>query len=78
MMADKDTGCGIGVLLRMMWVMGVVLVRAVGGRKNDEDSHEAEAVFDADAEEILVSPPQYTPYPDEKAAVANNDKPQTE
>ena len=77
-MADGDIGCGIGVLLRMMWVMGVVLVRAVSGRRGDEDAHEAEAVFDADAEEILVAPPQYTLYPEEKAAVVNNDKPQTE
>ncbi|KAI0731607.1 hypothetical protein C8Q72DRAFT_821582 [Fomitopsis betulina] len=67
-------GCGIGVLLRMMWVMGVVLVRAVSSRRSDDNVHEAVAVFDADAEEILVAPPQYTFYPEEKAPVAHDDK----
>lgn len=72
--ADADIGCGIGVLLRMMWVMGVVLVRAVSSRRSDDNVHEAVAVFDADAEEILVAPPQYTFYPEEKAPVAHDDK----
>ena len=76
-MTNGNIGCGIGVLLRMMWVMGVVLVRAISGRRGDEDVHEADAVFDADAEEILVAPPQYTFYPQEKAPIADSDKPQT-
>ncbi|KZT65332.1 hypothetical protein DAEQUDRAFT_731492 [Daedalea quercina L-15889] len=67
-------GCGIGVLLRMVWVMGVVVARAIGGRRSDEDA--PEAVFDADAEEIVVAPPVYTVYPDEKAPVVVEDKPQ--
>ncbi|KAH9839046.1 uncharacterized protein C8Q71DRAFT_491605 [Rhodofomes roseus] len=68
-------GCGIGVLLRMVWVIGVVLARAVSGRRSEDSS---EDVFDADAEEILVAPPQYTQYPDEKVAVvaAIEEKPQ--
>ncbi|CCL98187.1 uncharacterized protein FIBRA_00181 [Fibroporia radiculosa] len=61
-------GCGIGVLLRMVWVMGVVLARMISGRRNDES---AEDVFDLDAEEILVPPPQYT---DEKIALAIDNK----
>lgn len=59
MMTDKYTG----VLLRMIRVMGVVLVRAVGGCQNNEDSHEVEDVFDADTEKIRAWPPQYAPYP---------------
>ncbi|KAI0948937.1 hypothetical protein AcW1_008673 [Taiwanofungus camphoratus] len=57
-------GCGIGVLLRMLWVLGVVLVRTIRGTRSEEP---AETVFDLDAEEILASPPQYT---DEKVALA--------
>ncbi|PCH35947.1 hypothetical protein WOLCODRAFT_28229 [Wolfiporia cocos MD-104 SS10] len=62
-------GCGIGVLLRMMWVLGIVMVRAISGRRSEDA---AETVFDLDAEEILVPPPQYT---DEKVAIATDDKP---
>ncbi|TFK82524.1 hypothetical protein K466DRAFT_590454 [Polyporus arcularius HHB13444] len=49
-------GCGIGVLLRMVWVMVLVTARAFRGSR-DEDA-EYEVVFD-DAE-LLVPPPQYT------------------
>ncbi|KAH9932529.1 uncharacterized protein B0H18DRAFT_986090 [Fomitopsis serialis] len=66
-------GCGIGVLLRMVWVMGVVLARTIGGSRSEDT---AEAVFDADAEEILVAPPQYTQYPDEKTPAVVEEKPQ--
>jgi len=65
-------GCGIGVLLRMVWVVGVVMARAITGRRTEESIEEsAEAVFDMDAEEILVAPPQYT---DEKAIYVVDDK----
>ncbi|KZT04180.1 uncharacterized protein LAESUDRAFT_761286 [Laetiporus sulphureus 93-53] len=56
-------GCGIGVLLRMVWVLGVVVARSLSGRRTEEP---AESVFDIDAEDILVPPPQYT---DEKVAL---------
>ncbi|KAF9814075.1 hypothetical protein IEO21_05315 [Rhodonia placenta] len=67
-------GCGIGVLLRMIWVLGVVLVRAVSyGRQSEEhDNVETIFVMASDAEEILVPPPQYT---DEKVAYIVDDKP---
>ncbi|KAJ8454834.1 hypothetical protein ONZ51_g12798 [Trametes cubensis] len=58
--------CGIGVLLRMVWVMVLVTARAIRGpsrRSSDIDSaHDGYdiVVFDEDAEEILVPPPQYT------------------
>ncbi|KAI0041462.1 hypothetical protein FA95DRAFT_1576341 [Auriscalpium vulgare] len=65
-------GCGIGVLLRMFYVLAVVLVRAVRGRslrgeEDDFDHVEYEGVLFIDAEEIVVPPPQYT---DEKVAAA--------
>ncbi|RPD54440.1 hypothetical protein L227DRAFT_511759 [Lentinus tigrinus ALCF2SS1-6] len=50
-------GCGIGVLLRMVWVMVLVTARAFRGSR-DEDAEYEEVIFD-DAE-ILVPPPQYT------------------
>ncbi|KAF7376849.1 F-box domain-containing protein [Mycena sanguinolenta] len=68
-------GCGIGVLLRMFWVLTVLTYRAVRG-----PSSFAIAVSEAEqyvilegedgegAEEIFVAPPMYT-YPVEKVAL---------
>lgn len=58
----------------MIWVLGVVLVRAVSyGRQSEEhDNVETIFVMASDAEEILVPPPQYT---DEKVAYIVDDKP---
>ncbi|KAI0355798.1 hypothetical protein OH77DRAFT_1520863 [Trametes cingulata] len=58
-------GCGIGVLLRMMWVMVLVTVRAIrGGSANGDERDGYDVVFDTDADaeaaELLVPPPQYT------------------
>ncbi|KAI9067515.1 hypothetical protein FKP32DRAFT_1672967 [Trametes sanguinea] len=65
-------GCGIGVLLRMVWVMALVTVRAIRGPSTDRDSSTSsqegiivdgytyDVVFDEDAEDILAPPPQYT------------------
>ncbi|KAJ7140902.1 hypothetical protein C8R44DRAFT_692780 [Mycena epipterygia] len=62
-------GCGIGVLLRMFWVMMVISYRMIKGpRPASEDEHEY-TVIDIDAEEIFVAPPHYT-YPVEKVAEA--------
>ncbi|KAJ7502595.1 hypothetical protein B0H11DRAFT_644121 [Mycena galericulata] len=68
-------GCGIGVLLRMFWVMAVISYRLVRGQRpvcgstsQDYEEHEY-TVVDLDAEEIFVAPPQYT-YPVEKTEVA--------
>ncbi|KAI0646016.1 hypothetical protein C8Q79DRAFT_729598 [Trametes meyenii] len=54
-------GCGIGVLLRMVWVMVLVTARAIRGGSGREDGEEEgyEVVFDDEAE-LLVPPPQYT------------------
>ncbi|CAL1705982.1 unnamed protein product [Somion occarium] len=68
-------GCGIGVLLRMIWVMSLLTIRMFrsGNRASDEDFYNQTSddmeyiVFDGDAETILVPPPQYT---DEKVALA--------
>ncbi|EJF65612.1 hypothetical protein DICSQDRAFT_133207 [Dichomitus squalens LYAD-421 SS1] len=49
-------GCGIGVLLRMVWVMVLVTARAFRGSRDEETEYEV--VFDE--AEMLVPPPQYT------------------
>ena len=49
-------GCGIGVLLRMVWVMVLVTARAFRGSREEETEYDV--VFDE--AEMLVPPPQYT------------------
>ncbi|KAJ7617983.1 hypothetical protein FB45DRAFT_933054 [Roridomyces roridus] len=65
-------GCGIGVLLRMLFVLTVISYRLIRGQRSSpaNDEHEYTVVeFDfADAEEIFVAPPQYTYPTDEKVA----------
>lgn len=69
---NSVTGCGIGVLLRMFWVMAVVITRSFRGRSNDDDDDvEHILVFERDAEDIFVPPPEYT---DEKVALVVEDK----
>ncbi|KAI0032688.1 hypothetical protein K488DRAFT_85592 [Vararia minispora EC-137] len=61
-------GCGIGVLLRMVWVITVLFCRAVRGtnsaQEEDGVNNQYEEVAFLLPEEIFVSPPEYT---DEKA-----------
>ncbi|KAA1475612.1 hypothetical protein DENSPDRAFT_932475 [Dentipellis sp. KUC8613] len=61
-------GCGIGVLLRMFWVLAILTIRVIKGapREPTAEAMYAEVVFD-DAEDLVVPPPQYT---DEKVAQA--------
>jgi len=65
-------GCGIGVLLRMVWVMGIITYRMIRGER-DEESDYTTIVFEQHAEEYVVPPPQYT---DEKVEAVDN-KPAT-
>jgi hypothetical protein len=59
-------GCGIGVLLRMFWVMVVISYRMIKGPSSTSEQEHEYTVIDMDAEEIFVAPPTYT-YPVEKA-----------
>jgi hypothetical protein len=58
----------------MLWVLSVVLYRTVRG--HPADSEEYYKLFDqeTDAEEIIVAPPKYTTYSDEKVAVPVEDE----
>jgi hypothetical protein len=60
-------GCGIGVLLRMFWVLAVVAYRVIKRRPgSEEDEYTHITIF----EEVEVeAPPHYTYPVDEKAAV---------
>jgi len=60
-------GCGIGVLLRMFWVLAIISYRALNGSNDDETEYTHLVVEEyPDAEEIVVAPPTYT-YIDEKS-----------
>jgi len=64
-------GCGIGVLLRMFWVMSVLTYRTIRGEREEEDHFEHEyVVFEQDAEGMFVPPPEYI---DEKAKTVEED-----
>ncbi|KAF5385852.1 hypothetical protein D9615_002683 [Tricholomella constricta] len=62
-------GCGIGVLLRMLWVLAVVSYRLAKGPR-EEDGHRYTEILVVeeydDAEEVAPAPPTYT-FDDEKA-----------
>ncbi|EGO00363.1 hypothetical protein SERLA73DRAFT_180938 [Serpula lacrymans var. lacrymans S7.3] len=61
-------GCGIGVLFRMVWVLMVLTYRTIRGEREEDDTLEHEyIVFEEDAENVYVPPPQYT---DEKVREA--------
>ncbi|THH18663.1 hypothetical protein EW146_g2358 [Bondarzewia mesenterica] len=62
-------GCGIGVLLRMIYVLALVTVRAIHGSRDSNEPTDVlyPVVLIEDAEDIVVAPPQYT---DEKVTAA--------
>lgn len=68
-------GCGIGVLLRMLWVLSVVTLRSIRGR---DESHHYTVIAVEEVDEALPSPPPTYVYPvDEKIMFeeANKGKP---
>ncbi|KAF8149387.1 hypothetical protein B0H34DRAFT_785387 [Crassisporium funariophilum] len=65
-------GCGIGVLLRMFWVLTVVAYRAMKGRRDEDEVEYSQITIIEDfedAEEIHSPPPNYTYPVDEKADI---------
>lgn len=75
----RALGCGIGVLLRMFWVLAVLVVRTVRGTNDTASTDNLvfhEVIF-TDAEDLVVPPPNYTL--DEKAPLyPTEEKPQVE
>jgi hypothetical protein len=50
-------GCGVGVLVRMFWVLTVLLIRSMRGPRRDEEFLADEVIFE---EHQHLIPPQYT------------------
>ncbi|KAF9050474.1 hypothetical protein BJ165DRAFT_1342095 [Panaeolus papilionaceus] len=70
-------GCGIGVLLRMFYVLTILAVRSFKGRNSDEVQYSRVVVIEdyEDAERQITSPPPTYAYPiDEKHAEEVNAK----
>jgi len=65
-------GCGIGVLLRMFWVLSVVTYRSICGDRDDGYTQVAVIEEYVNAEDIVVPPPTYT-IVDEKDQVKAKD-----
>ncbi|KAF8802667.1 hypothetical protein BYT27DRAFT_7215182 [Phlegmacium glaucopus] len=62
-------GCGIGVLLRMVWVIAVVMYRTVRGRSSDEHEYSQITIIEEIVDNTPNSaPPTYTYPVDEKVA----------
>jgi len=61
-------GCGIGVLLRMFFVLSVVLYRSLRG-SNEEPEYEEVLVFEVEENEARRAPPPYVYPVDQKEAV---------
>ncbi|KAF8321501.1 hypothetical protein F5887DRAFT_927812 [Amanita rubescens] len=52
-------GCGLGVLLRMMWVLSVITFRAIRGRKAEETEYTIIHEYIEDDEAPTSAPPSY-------------------
>jgi len=63
-------GCGIGVLLRMIFVLGVVMYRAVKGQRGDEHEYSQITIIEEIVDTPKSAPPTYTYTVDEKVAIA--------
>jgi len=59
-------GCGLGVLLRMFWVLSVLAYRTVRGERGEETLDREYIVYEQVPETLFVAPPEYV---DEKAKV---------
>ncbi len=73
------TGCGIGVLLRMFWVLSIVGYRSLRGRNGDEYTPiSTMEEYDSDDETVIsvpsskIEPPKYIYIVDAKEAIEGN------
>ena len=68
-MLTYRSGCGIGVLLRMVFVLAVVMFRAVKGRRGEEQHEYSQITI---IEEIVDNPNNSPPsYLDEKVPIVD-------
>ncbi|KAH0828100.1 hypothetical protein J3R83DRAFT_3759 [Lanmaoa asiatica] len=61
-------GCGIGVLLRMFWVLSILTYRTVRGERGEEILDREYIVYEQVPETLYVAPPEYV---DEKVKEAH-------
>jgi len=63
-------GCGIGVLLRMFWVLSVLGFRTIRGERGEEPLDREYIVYEQVPEALFVPPPEYV---DDKVRVEANE-----
>jgi len=61
-------GCGIGVLLRMLWVLAVITYRMIRGNSSSDGEYQHILFDHYDAEDPVAAPPAFV-YVDEKAPI---------
>jgi len=75
----SSTGCGIGVLIRMFWVLSIVSYRAFRGHRDDGYAVAIMEEYDSDDETVIsvgspkTGPPKYIYPVDEKLVVDESD-----
>jgi len=67
-------GCGLGVVLRLMWVMTVVTYRSCVRGETVYNVYEQAPVYLDEEDVIVVAPPQYIEKTSMEEAVKDNDK----
>ncbi|KAG9316888.1 hypothetical protein JVU11DRAFT_2964 [Chiua virens] len=69
-------GCGIGVLLRMFWVLSVLAYRTVRGERAEETLDHEYILYGPVPETLFVAPPQYID--DEKVSMEAHEETEEE
>jgi hypothetical protein len=62
-------GCGIGVLLRMFFVLGLVMYRAVRGQREEQPEYSQITIIEEVVDTPKSAPPSYTYPVDEKVSI---------
>lgn len=62
-------GCGIGVLLRMFFVLGLVMYRAVRGQREEQHEYSQITIIEEVVDTPKSAPPSYTYPVDEKVPI---------
>jgi len=66
-------GCGIGVLLRMIWVIAIVMYRTVRGQRSEGHQYSQITIIEEVVETPNSAPPIYTYPVDEKVVIPAED-----